>query len=58
MLLDDDVKKLWIQMGLAKGGEAEDAVNVEEGLVSPEIREDDVVGLLTSNRFFSNKKKS
>lgn len=54
MLLDDEVKRLWVRMGLAKG----EGIDInEEALVSPEIKEDDVVGLLTTTRFFSERKK-
>jgi hypothetical protein len=50
MLLDEEVRKLWVKMGIIKG----DVKDVEEeGPVSPDIREDDVVGLLTSARFFN-----
>lgn len=54
MVFDDEVKTLWVQMGLVKGEEADEVR--EEGLVSPEIKEDDVVGLLTSTRFFKKGK--
>ncbi|KAF2473224.1 uncharacterized protein BDR25DRAFT_129824 [Lindgomyces ingoldianus] len=56
LLLDNDVKKLWTQMGLARGEELEDD-GLDGGLLSPEIKDDDVVGLLTSTRFFSNKRR-
>lgn len=54
VVFDNEVKKLWAHMGLAKG--VEEAIPDEgelDGLLSPEIKEDDVVGLLTSARFFS-----
>ncbi|KAF2115863.1 hypothetical protein BDV96DRAFT_492097 [Lophiotrema nucula] len=56
LLFDEDVKKLWIQIGLAKGGEKKAYEVQEGGLLSPDLKEDDVVGLLTSTRFFTNNK--
>lgn len=54
-VFDAEVKKLWVQMGLAKGMEEDLQDNAAaEGLISPEIKEDDVVGSLTSARFFSD----
>ena len=55
MLFDEESKKLWIQIGLVKSEGVGEII--EEGIVSPEIKEDDVVGTLTSTRFFSKKKK-
>jgi hypothetical protein len=55
LLFDDEVTSLWIQMGIAKGESP--GADIEEGLGSPDIKEDDVVGLLTSTRFFSDGKK-
>ena len=41
MLLDEEVKKLWVRMGIVKGERVSDFE--EEGLISPEIKEDDVL---------------
>ncbi|KAF2000034.1 hypothetical protein P154DRAFT_522825 [Amniculicola lignicola CBS 123094] len=50
-VFDEEVKKLWIQMGLAKGPYSD--VDLDDGgMISPDIREDDVVGIMTSERFF------
>ncbi|KAF2735062.1 hypothetical protein EJ04DRAFT_222574 [Polyplosphaeria fusca] len=55
LLFDDDVRKLWIHMGLAQSADVQEVV--EDGaLISPDIKEDDVVGMLTSTRFFSRAK--
>jgi hypothetical protein len=54
LLFDAEAKKLWVQTGLAKGEEVVDAPQKEE--INPDIKDDDVVGLLTSTRFFSEKK--
>lgn len=55
MLFDKEVKTLWVKMGLVKG---EEVVGGEEGPMSPEIKEEEVVGMLTSTRFFTRKNKS
>jgi hypothetical protein len=55
MLFDKEVKALWVKMGLVGG---EEVVGGEDGLISPEIKEEEVVGLLTSTRFFHRKEKS
>ncbi|KAF2262586.1 hypothetical protein CC78DRAFT_534629 [Lojkania enalia] len=58
-VFDEEVKRLWTQMGLVKGEEEDqnEMPNGQEGgLISPEINEDDIVGMLTSARFFPNKK--
>ena len=54
LLFDEDVKNLWIQIGLVKGEEEKVQEVQEDGLLSPDLKEDDVVGLLTSTRFFTN----
>lgn len=54
MLFDDEVSSLWVHMGIAKGESPPAEV---DNLGSPEIKEDDVVGLLTSARFFPDGKK-
>ncbi|ORY17782.1 hypothetical protein BCR34DRAFT_596656 [Clohesyomyces aquaticus] len=55
VLLDEEVGKLWISIGVVRR-EEDFVVGRDAGMRSPEIKEDDAVGLLTSTRFFSNKK--
>lgn len=54
MLFDEEVKALWVNMRLVRG---EEVVGREVGVMSPEIKEEEVVGMLTSTRFFSGKER-
>jgi hypothetical protein len=54
MLFDEEAKSLWVKMGLLRG---EEVAGAEDGMMSPEIKEEEVVGMLTSTRFFSGKEK-
>ncbi|KAF2191344.1 hypothetical protein K469DRAFT_656147 [Zopfia rhizophila CBS 207.26] len=53
-LLDKDVGKLWLQIGLTTNDETVDEEEEVE-MVNLEVKDDDAVGMLTSNRFFSKK---
>lgn len=57
LLLDDEAKKLWVRMGLVKGGRVEE-VQDESGILNHDVKDDDIVGLLTSARFFSETTKN
>ncbi|KAF2644661.1 hypothetical protein P280DRAFT_465955 [Massarina eburnea CBS 473.64] len=54
--LDEHAKKLWVAMGYTQ----EEVIDsIEEGVMSPDrIKTEDVVGGLTGDRFYSNRKKS
>ncbi|KAF2019607.1 hypothetical protein BU24DRAFT_342963 [Aaosphaeria arxii CBS 175.79] len=56
MLFDDEVSRLWIKMGVAKGAQMDGADGA--GMLSPQIDKDDVVGLMTNTRFFSEKQST
>jgi hypothetical protein len=49
-LLDEEATRLWAKTGLVRGRVEE---QMDDGMLSPEIREDIAVGLLTSHRFFT-----
>lgn len=55
--LDEEVKRLWAHIGFCKGEEVMETI--ETGPTSPKgIKDNEVVGSLTSNRFFGRRSDS
>jgi hypothetical protein len=54
LLFDAEAKKMWVQTGLVKGERVVETTQERE--IRPDIKDDDVVGLLMTTRFFSEKK--